>query len=246
MIRVTALYTRYDMEFVATEFVRTTAIPRLIAANTYEVELRPELPLAPFTPGQFVSVRIPNLSDPAGTSRDFSFSSGPGEPWRIALRGSGSPYKRALLAGGPVDVEMAGPYGFFVLPESTEAQVVGIAGGIGITPFASMARFLTSMASPQVMSILTIDSSEDRIAYREELAGLARANPRLHVTHHVGRVETREQLTKLAPTLDTNALAYLVGPPPMTGPMRELVRSIGLKPLAIIQEEFAGYSSPDE
>jgi ferredoxin-NADP reductase len=235
------------MEFVATNNVAAVARAREIAANTYEVEITPEVALAPFTPGQFLSVRIAHLdNDPAGRSRDFSLSSGPGDPLRVAVRGSDSPYKRALLADGPVDVEVAGPYGFFVLPETTEAQVVGIAGGIGVTPLVSMARYLTGTKSEQAMTILTIDSAEARIAYRPELAKLAAINPRLRVVHRVGRVDSHEALAELLPELKSESLAYLVGPPPMTGPMRQIVRSFGLMPLAIMQEEFAGYISADD
>jgi ferredoxin-NADP reductase len=78
----------------------------------------------------------------AGESRTFSIASAPHEPHlTVATRMRDSAFKRTLREAAPgLKVEIDGPAGMMVLHDDAARPAVFLAGGIGITPFLSMAR----------------------------------------------------------------------------------------------------------
>lgn len=217
---------------------------RQIARDTYEVRLETAEPFA-FTPGQYISVRIPNLEPPdiIGPSRDFSITAAPGSPLTICMRRGHSHYKDHLLAtDAEVAVEIRGPYGFFTLPSEVPDRLVMIGGGMGVAPFMSMLRYLHANNSPlSELTLVTMDSDAARIAYRDEGAAVAAAHPRWKIVRHVGRLTAATELGNLVPDLAAASVCYIAGPPAMTNQAREIVRAFGLGPLQIRQEDFTGY-----
>ena len=77
-------------------------------------------------------------------SRTFTIASAPHEPQlTVATRMRDSAFKRALGSAAPgLAVGIDGPAGLMVLHEDERRPAVFLAGGIGITPFLSMARSL--------------------------------------------------------------------------------------------------------
>jgi predicted ferric reductase len=126
---------------------RVTAVHRLDEFVT-EVVMEPrDRPLA-FRPGQFLFV---NFREPFSEQfrpffrnqfHPFSITSAPGEPTlRITVKAVGD-YTRALRALEPgAEAVVEGPYGSFSSDVPNDRQI-WIAGGIGVTPFLSMARSL--------------------------------------------------------------------------------------------------------
>src|SRR5436190_18570665 len=123
----------------------------------YEVTLRRREPVAERTlafyfdkpagfshdAGQNVMLSLiePPAMDAYGTSRPFTLASAPHEPeLMIATRMRNSAFKRALAAA-PAGMKLAleGPAGVMVLHADARRPAVFLAGGIGITPFRSMA-----------------------------------------------------------------------------------------------------------
>src|ERR671935_1903608 len=100
-----------------------------------------------FTPGQYFWVTLLDApyDDEKGVRRHISVVTSPNDRGVLGLctRLRDSAFKRSLAElplGAEVDVEE--PKGTFLLPEDTDQEYVFIAGGIGITVFRSMLRFI--------------------------------------------------------------------------------------------------------
>ncbi|MDP4022092.1 PDR/VanB family oxidoreductase [Methylobacterium sp. NEAU 140] len=108
----------------------------------FEHPLRPELPA--WTPGAHVDLRLPD-----GKVRQYSLCGDPADRGRYTVaikreadgRG-GSVWAHANLAAGGI-AHVSAPRNNFPLAEDA-ARHVFIAGGIGVTPFAAMARTLAA------------------------------------------------------------------------------------------------------
>src|SRR6266516_3841516 len=102
-----------------------------------------------FRPGQYFWVTLldPPYDDEKGPRRHISVATSPTERGVLGLctRLRDSAFKRTLAElelGAEVDVEE--PKGSFVLPEETDRPYVFVAGGIGITVFRSMLRYIAA------------------------------------------------------------------------------------------------------
>lgn len=118
---------------------------REIAKNTYEFVFKSPVKF-PFLAGQYLEWTLPHKKvDLRGVRRYFTISSSPTEEYLrlgVKFNSPSSSFKNALAEMKPGDKILAGNlYGDFVLPED-EDKYVFIAGGIGITPFRSMIKYL--------------------------------------------------------------------------------------------------------
>ncbi len=127
-----------------------------------------------FRPGQYLELEVPHKRpDARGTRREFSIVSSPAElpEVRIAIReGSQSSYKKALAAveqGSALPV--TGVWGDFVLPARTDAKVLMVAAGIGITPFVSQLRHLRREAQHRDVVMVYVASGSVELAFRDDL-----------------------------------------------------------------------------
>src|SRR3989454_8826766 len=100
-----------------------------------------------FKPGQYFWVTLldPAYEDDKGPRRHITVVTSPNERGVLGLctRLRDTALKRSLAelpVGAEVDVEQ--PKGEFVLPEDTSRPYVFVAGGIGITVFRSMLRYI--------------------------------------------------------------------------------------------------------
>jgi ferredoxin-NADP reductase len=96
-----------------------------------------------FRAGQFIELALidPAETDALGTARALSIASAPQDDGLMfATRIRDSAFKRALATMTPGSVvRIEGPFGDLVLPNNPRRPIVLLAGGIGITPFRSIA-----------------------------------------------------------------------------------------------------------
>lgn len=210
-----------------------------------------------FQAGQNALVTLvdPPENDAKGPSRTFTLASAPHEPeLAIATRMRDSAFKRVLKAaplGTPV--EIAEPGGMMVLHEDAARPAVFLAGGIGITPFLSMARHAAHARLPHRIVLFYGNRRPEDAAFLEELASLEKANPRFRLVAAMSEPEKsarpwsgekgfvdRAMLERYLPDLKS-PVYYFAGPPAMAMAMQKLLAGAGVAEEDMRSEEFYGY-----
>lgn len=162
--------------FAVRTAVRLTLVERReLTPSVRELVFHSERGMA-FLPGQYLELEVAHPHpDARGTRREFSIVSAPSElpTVRIALResaGSVSSYKRALATVEPGEqLPVTGVWGDFVLPRATQAPVLMVAAGIGVTPFVSQLRQLTYAGAERDVTFIYVASGAEELAFREDL-----------------------------------------------------------------------------
>ena len=145
--------------------------------------------LAYFRAGQYVSVKL--KIGGAVTARPYTLAASPARAlegeYEITVKkaqdGFVSDY---ILANWEVgtEVTLSGPEGpFSYEPLRDEKEVVGLAGGSGITPFMSMARAIADGTEDFRLTLLYGSRTKADILYADELEELCAATDKLRVVH---------------------------------------------------------------
>ena len=195
-----------------------------------------------FRAGQYISLKLP--IDGSFVSRSYSLCSSP----KDALKGEYAITVRANPGGFVADRLLAekqvgdkllssGPQGFFYYEKlRDEKQVIGLAGGSGITPFLSMARAIAEGVEDFSLTLLFGSRDEENILFREELDEIAAACPKFKVIHVLSEEKkagfeqgfiTAELIRKYAPE-DGKFSVYLCGPEAMYKFVRPEIDKLGL------------------
>jgi ferredoxin-NADP reductase len=206
-----------------------------------------------FTPGQYFWVELvdPPYDDEKGRRRHISVVTSPTERGVLGLctRLRDSAFKRSLAeleVGDPVEVEE--PKGTFLLPEDTDVDYVFVAGGIGITVFRSMLRYVADCGLPYRITLVYSNRDRAGAAFLDELQELEARIPGLRVvltltdeewegeSRHVDEQMLRDHLG------DLGGFTYLVaGPPPMVESIVEKLKSAGVPEERVLFDRFSGY-----
>lgn len=196
------------------------AATREVARDIHEYTLvDPEgQPLPGFTPGAHIHVAVPS-----GGTRQYSLLDDPAvsDSYRIAIKreddgkGGSKAFIKDTSVGDLVDVSE--PINEFALREDGE-RIVLVAGGIGITPILSMAKFLQrTRHKPFKMYYLTRDP--EHTAYLDGItAGPLRDVVTIH--HDMGDPAKSLDLAQLLERQD-GAVLYCCGPTGLLHAVRE-------------------------
>ncbi len=200
--------------------------------------------------GQFLFVTL--RSGGRELSKHFSFSSSPTEHGHIEFtkKFTDSEYSAALKALRPGDwARIDAPYGTFTYGE--EPKIGMLAGGIGITPFVGMCKFLTDKHLPTKVTMLYGCRTEADLAFRTEFEVMQQQNSNLKVFFTLNEaspewkgavgVITADMVKREIPDL-ADTMFYTCGPPPMVEVMERLVESLGLPKTKLKREYFSGYT----
>ncbi len=142
-----------------------------LTKNIYEFIFSSETKMK-FKPGQYLEWTLPmEKSDSRGNRRYFTISSSPTENnihVGVKFNDNGSEYKKTLqsLAIGDAIVA-AGLSGEFILPKNKNKKLVFIAGGIGVTPFRSMIKYLIDTNEKRNIILLYSNYRHEDIVYKE-------------------------------------------------------------------------------
>lgn len=207
-----------------------------------------------YAAGQYVKLKLPlKTPDNRGNSRYFTLSSSPTEEFlKVTTRILKSSFKMALSELlDNTKVEMRGPWGDFMLDESDNRQRIFLAGGIGLTPFHSMIKYVTDMMIPIKIKLIVSYKTEKEILFVNELEEIMKINKNIEVIVTIsepnktwkgesGRIDANFLQKKLA-TL-TNNLYYISGPERMVTSLEKSLVSLGISESDINTDEFPGYT----
>ena len=221
------------------------------AKNTTSFFLKPERPVS-FLPGQYIYLTIPTLifPDSKGATRHFTISSSPteGEILRVTTRmREESGFKKSLdelPIGAQIDGE--GPNGTFVFDEGEKLKNVFVAGGIGITPFRSMIKYIVDKNLTTPIYLIYSNSDNDFV-YKKELDEIVVSHPNIKIQYVVTSVEGHLDEVKIQQIFEIWHLSFdiptywLCGPPPMVDTMENILGKMGITSNHIRSEKFTGY-----
>jgi len=216
--------------------------------------------------GQFAAIRV--LKDGQWTeAHPFTLSSAPeAETLQMTIKKSGAFTSSIpeLEPGAPI--ECAGPFGQFCHGIEANAEIVMIAGGVGITPFLSVLRHFKDVGAGNNIVLFWANKTFADAFAAAELEDYTRSM-RLHVVHVLSRVEPEDRKPSpvftdgrpgrvsheygrlsqelLQRHMVTAAAAfYLCGPPPMQQTVLDELAKCGVPPESVHKEAFVFKSAP--
>ena len=227
-----------------------------IASNSADFVFTPDRKIK-YRPGQYMEWTLPHAkTDIRGNRRYFTLASSPTEPeLRIGVKfyEHGSSFKQALL-----DIDQATPIvagqlgGDFVLPKDKTQKLVFMAGGIGITPFRSMVKYLIDTNEARSITVLYSAKSEADIAYRPvfEAARALGIKTIYTLTDNKAPVTTANSYSgPITADLIKKEIAdygdrtyYISGTPGMVAAMQTILAELGVHHRQIKVDFFPGYA----
>ena len=207
-----------------------------------------------YVPGQYFWVELPNRGrdDDKGLRRHISIVTSPTEEGVLGLctRIRDTAFKQTLAkleVGDEVDVEP--PKGDYHLPEDTGRPYAFLAGGIGITVFRSMLRWIADTGAPYRVTLVYSNRDRESTAFLDELQEFERTIPdfRLVLTmtdddgwdgesRRIDAELLREYLG------DLGSQTYLMaGPPGMVEGVADQLAEAGVPEEQILASRFSGY-----
>jgi glycine betaine catabolism B len=230
---------------------------RLIEANPYMIDFEfiPSQQLV-FTPGQYMECTLGHpRPDNRGNRRYLTIASSPTENivhLGVRFYDNGSTFKKALYTMDPGDKMMATQIaGDFTLPSNPDQKLVFIAGGIGITPFRSMIKYMVDTGQPRDAILLYANKRANDILYADVWdEAYQKLGIRIYYTltdssavppnwrGFRGRIDER-MIARAVPDYEERTY-YISGPPDMVKSYEQALKNMGVKVGQIKKDFFPG------
>ncbi len=225
-----------------------------ISDRVYNYVFRPDKRFA-FQPGQYMEWTLPGVPyDARGNRRTFTIASSPTEDTvqlGVKFYEPASMFKMKLASMRPGDEiygsQLAG--NFTIDPHSSEKLAL-IAGGIGITPFRSIIKYLTDKRIARDIVLVYVVSDVTELAYWREFREASRIG--LRVVPVVTNIRTQQIKGVVQAQLDAHLLAelvkdydertfYISGPSVMVDATRGYLTQLEVPIHRIRTDHFSGY-----
>lgn len=215
-----------------------------------------------FKAGQSMDLTLndPPQTDAEGNTRAFSINSAPDEAELIfTMRVRDTAFKR-VLSSMPLGtmISAQGPFGDFTLHNNVARPAILLAGGIGVTPFRSIARTAARQKLPHRITLFYSNRRPRDAPFLDEFRWLEQGNPNFIFvptmtqashsewtgeTGHIDRELLGRHTHRTAPgdTSGSPPIFYVAGPPTMVAALRTTLNGIGIDDDDIRTEEFSGY-----
>jgi ferredoxin-NADP reductase len=224
-----------------------------ISDRVYNYIFQPERRFA-FLPGQYMEWTLDNVPyDARGNRRTFTIASSPTEPevhLGVKFYEPASQYKAEFAQLRPGDTVYASQLaGNFTIKGHEQQKLVFIAGGIGITPFRSMVKYLTDQGNSVDIVLLYAASDPREFAYLEQFQAARQigvrtipivTNPAHHSdTYLTARIDGA-LLQRLVPDYAERTF-YVSGPDVMVDGVKQELRRLGVTGRWVKTDHFSGY-----
>ncbi len=151
-----------------------------------------------------------------------------------------------VAIGSPLEV--SAPSGVFTFTGADADSIVLIAGGVGITPMMSIARYLMDRSFPGDIYFLYGARSTEEFIFREELEYLQKRHANLHIAATMSRAEgtawmgasgpvSKEFIARAVPEIARRRV-HLCGPPPMMEAVKAALAELGVPKEQVRTEAF--------
>jgi ferredoxin-NADP reductase len=208
-----------------------------------------------FKPGQYMEWTLGHENqDSRGIRRFFTIASSPTEDdIRVGVKfyDKSSSYKQTLMDLVPGDTIIASQLsGDFTLPRNKKEKLVFIAGGIGVTPFRSLIKYLLDRDEWRDIVFFYSNKTEEEFAYAEvfEEAGerlnfkniftISRKDSTNDPRFVSGRIDSGLILQNVPDWNDRTY--YISGPQSMVNGCKEILKKIGVEDKKIKTDYFPG------
>ncbi len=267
-IHIGTLYSTPELTLLAGNFVffilarRVRYTLRLVkkvqlSPTIYDFVFASDAPVR-FRPGQYLEWMMPHRkSDQRGLRRYFTIASSPTEKevhLGVKFYQSPSSYKSSLLQLRPGQSIVAGQLdGDFTLPADINKPLVFIAGGIGVTPFRSMIKFLLDRQQSRTITMFYAVQSTADIVYSDifEQAGAELGLRTVYVLGDTKKVPpdwhgetgyiTADMIQRQVPDYPARTF-YISGPQMMVESYKKVLHSLGLPNAQIKTDYFPGFA----
>ncbi|MHB1865218.1 MAG: FAD-dependent oxidoreductase [Candidatus Saccharimonadales bacterium] len=255
-----------ELALITANFVFFIVRPRAKLFPTLEQKVRltpdsldfifnPNRKLA-YQPGQYMEWTLPHSNaDRRGIRRYFTLASSPTEEnVRIGVKfyDQGSTYKQAMLKMTPESWVVADNIaGDFTLPRNKKQKIVFIAGGIGITPYRSMIKYLIDKNEARDIVLLYAANSSADFAYTKvfEQARRLGINTIYLVSEgqginngHVRRARISDSLIKAEVPDYMDRLFYVSGSQVFVSNAQGILKDLQVPRKQIKTDDFSGYN----
>jgi predicted ferric reductase len=205
----------------------------------FQISLRPKKEKLQFEAGQFIFISFEQRGFPS-ESHPFSIVSAQNEDvLRLGIKSLGDFTERLsdLKIGTIALIE--GPFGVFSYKKAENKKQIWIAGGIGITPFISMAKSIHD--SEYNIDLYYCVNNQEEAVFMKELQSISEKNHDFHVIPWISKEKgflNIESINKLSGNL-VDKDYFLCGPPAMMKNMRKQLSTLNIPENHIHSEEFA-------
>jgi ferredoxin-NADP reductase/Na+-translocating ferredoxin:NAD+ oxidoreductase RnfD subunit len=228
----------------------------LSAANVYDFWFETDKKLQ-FKPGQYLEWTLGHESqDIRGIRRYITIASSPTEDGIMAgvkFYPNPSTFKQSMMFLNPGDTIVGSQLaGDFTLPKDKNKKLVFIAGGIGVTPFRSMIKYLIDTKEKRDIVMLYCNRTVEDIAYKD-IFDTAEKELGIKTVHTITDCPYPENWKGKCGFIDEAMIRecvpdfkertfYLSGTHGMVVSFTDILSKMGLKKSQIIKDFFPGFA----
>jgi ferredoxin-NADP reductase len=227
------------------KLVLTLREKKLVSEEVYEFRFVPDRKFN-FIPGQYMEWTMGhNKPDIRGNRRYFTIASSPTESEVIlATRISEDPkfktssFKKELLNINPGKKVFAGNLsGDFLLPKDQNQKIIWIAGGIGVTPMRSQAKYLLDKKEPRDIVFFYSSRNENSFTFKD----LFEESKSIGIKPVYVTTPMTEEFIKSSVPDFRDRLVYLSGPNAMVENYEKMFVKMGLPQENLVTDYFPGF-----
>lgn len=211
-----------------------------LSPDIIEIFMTPEKENLSYMPGQFVFIGFDQPGLPK-EEHPFSLTSSPRDNYlTIAVKEEGDYTKKLMDLSIKSLVKVEGGFGRFSYILYPIKKQIWVGGGIGITPFISMAKSLVNYSSYQI-DLYYAAKNEGEAIYLKLLTKIAESGVGLkfipYYSQTQGRLAAKNIFDISRDVLEKEI--FICGPPPMMKSLSEQFVKLGVKRSRIHTEEFS-------